>query len=88
MKVNVVDGLVGHSAVVLSDGGESRGRRERHKTDLENVVVLESLGKSDALGDRECIREIYVWELVHLDGVVWVCKTWRVEKQRVAYLWE
>lgn len=41
------------------------------QTNLKNVVVLESLFEGDPLGDSECISEVFVGELVHLDCVVW-----------------
>jgi len=52
-----------------------RGRKEDERggpvqTDLKNVVILEPLVNDDCLGESDCVRKIFVGELVHLDGVV------------------
>lgn len=77
--MDVVNGLVGHPPIVLSHElstrTTSRQKNNRTWTNLEDVVVLELLCERDTFGDRECIREILVWELVHLDGVNW-CGSW------------
>jgi len=51
------------------------GRRKEDErcgvqTDLKNVVILEPLVDGDLLGNSDCVRKIFVGELVHLDGVV------------------
>lgn len=42
------------------------------QTRLKDVVVLEPLCESDLLGDRDRVSEVFVWEFVHLDGVIYM----------------
>ena len=40
---------------------------------LEDVVVLSAECVDDLLGHRQCVCEVFIWQLVHFHGMV--CET-------------
>ena len=51
----------------MTVGSNGRGTQ----TNLNDVIILELLVDGNSLGESDCVSEVFVGELVHLDSVVW-----------------